>query len=492
MQNLKDLEQLIKSSVPVIIIETKEENRLMGMFNHLLSYITKPMYRWSVTEGLKRIDVDMPAQYHNNKPVELLTQVKMTSLGGIYLLLDFHPYFDEPVIVRLLKDIAQMHVDVPHTLVLISHELKIPNELETYCVRFDLSLPDRDKIETIIRQEAKTWSNMNQNLRIVVDKRVLNQIIDGLMGLPADDVTRLVRNAIRQDGVLTESDVASIMQEKFKLLSQGGVLSFEYDTGRFADVGGLKKLKNWLDLRKETFSGGVNIPGLDPPKGILMLGVQGCGKSLAAKAVAGSWGVPLLRLDFGSLYNKYHGETERNLRESLKSAEIMSPCILWIDEIEKGIATSDSDGGTSKRVLGTLLTWMAEKNKKIFLVATANDIQALPPELLRKGRFDEIFFVDLPDQESRETILTIHLKKRDQDPGKFDIKKLAEMCDGFSGAEIEQAVVSALYRSFARKAKLTDAEIIEEMEMTRPLSVVMAEKVEALREWAKERTVMAN
>jgi SpoVK/Ycf46/Vps4 family AAA+-type ATPase len=321
---------------------------------------------------------------------------------------------------------------------------------------------------------------------------VLNQIIDGLMGLPADDVTRLVRNAIRQDGVLTESDVASIMQEKFKLLSQGGVLSFEYDTGRFADVGGLKKLKNWLDLRKETFSGGVNIPGLDPPKGILMLGVQGCGKSLAAKAVAGSWGVPLLRLDFGSLYNKYHGETERNLRESLKSAEIMSPCILWIDEIEKGIATSDSDGGTSKRVLGTLLTWMAEKNKKIFLVATANDIQALPPELLRKGRFDEIFFVDLPDQESRETILTIHLNKREQDPGKFDITKLAEMCDGFSGAEIEQAVVSALYRSFARKTKLTDAEIIEEMEMTRPLSVVMAEKVEALREWAKERTVMAN
>jgi len=491
MQNLKDLEQLIKSSVPIIIIETREESRLMGMFKHLLVYITKPLFRWTVTEGLKRLDVDMPAQYHNTKPLEFLTQIKMTSLGGIYLLLDFHPFFEEPVIVRLLKDIAQLHADVPHTLVLISHEIKIPQELETYCVRFELSLPDRDKIETIIRKEAKIWSDMNQNLRIIVEKSLLNRMTDGLMGLPLDDVTRLARNAIRNDGVLTESDVAGIMQEKSKLLGQGGVLSFEYDTGRFADVGGLENLKDWLELRKSTFGDGMKIPGLDPPKGILMLGVQGCGKSLAAKAVAGSWGVPLLRLDFGSLYNKYHGETERNLRESLKSAETMSPCVLWIDEIEKGIATSDSDGGTSKRVLGTLLTWMAEKNKKIFLVATANDIQALPPELLRKGRFDEIFFVDLPDQASRETILKIHLMKREQDPARFEISKLAELCDGFSGAEIEQAVVSALYRSYARKVRLTDTDIIDEVKMTRPLSVVMGEHVQALREWARERTVMA-
>lgn len=492
MQNLKDLEQLIKSSVPIIIIETREETRLMGMFQHLLSYITKPLFRWTVTEGLKRLDIDMPAQFHNTKPVELLTQIKLTGTGGIYLLLDFHPYFEEPVVIRLLKDIAQLHVDVPHTLVLISHEIKLPQELETYCVRFELSLPDRDKIESIIRKEAKIWSDMNRNLRITVDKRLLDQMTDGLTGLPLFDVTRLARNAIRNDGVLTESDVAGIMQEKFKLLNQGGVLSFEYDTGRFADVGGLENLKDWLDLRKPAFCDGVRLPGLDPPKGILMLGVQGCGKSLAAKSVAGSWGVPLLRLDFGSLYNKYHGETERNLRESLKSAENMSPCVLWIDEIEKGIATSDSDGGTSKRVLGTLLTWMAEKNKKIFLVATANDIQALPPELLRKGRFDEIFFVDLPDQASRETIFKIHLKKREQDPAGFDIAKLAQSCDGFSGAEIEQAVVSALYRAYARKARLYDTDIIEEIEMTRPLSVVMGEQVQALREWARERTVMAN
>ena len=492
MQNLKDLELLLKSSHPLIIIESQEESRLMGMFDRIIDRLTRPLFRWTVTEGLQRLDVDMPAQLHNSKPLELLTQIKLTSQPGIYLLLDFHPYLDEPINVRLLKDIAQMHVDVPHSLVFISHELQMPQELQRFCVNFELSLPGRDRIETIIRKEAKSWSNRNENIRIVVDKKTLNRFVDGLSGLPLDDVTRLIRGAIRDDGVLTESDISSIMQEKFKLLNQGGVLSYEYDTARFADVGGLKNLKQWLSLRKDAFHGNLDVPGLDPPKGILLLGVQGCGKSLASKAVAGAWGLPLLRLDFGSLYNKYHGETEKNLRESLRSAEIMSPCVLWIDEIEKGISVSDNDSGTSRRILGTLLTWMAEKSRTVFIVATANDVQALPPELLRKGRFDEIFFVDLPDRETREIIFKIHLQKREQDPGGFDIRMLAEKSAGFSGAEIEQAIVSALYQCYANKTQLNDAEITDELDRTRPLSVIMAERIQALREWASTRTVMAN
>jgi SpoVK/Ycf46/Vps4 family AAA+-type ATPase len=492
MQNLKDLELLLQSPNPVIIIETVEESRVMEMFERIIRHVSRPFFRWTVTEGLQRLDVDIPPQLHNSKPIELLTQIKMTKFPGVYLMLDFHPFMEDPVNVRLIKDIAHLHVEVPHKLIFISHEFNIPKELARYCVHINLSLPDRDRIEAIVRKEAQAWSRKNENIRIIADKKMFNRLIDGLLGLPLDDVNKLIKGAIQDDGVLTASDVSSIMQEKFKLLNQGSVLSYEYDTARFTDVGGLANLKDWLSLRKGSFHGDLNVPGLDPPKGILLLGVQGCGKSLVAKAVAGAWKLPLLRLDFGSLYNKYHGETEKNLRESLKSAEIMSPCILWIDEIEKGISVSDNDSGTSRRVLGTLLTWMAEKTKTVFIVATANDIHALPPELLRKGRFDEIFFVDLPDQDTRKIIFKIHLQKREQDTSKFDIKELAEKSTGFSGAEIEQAIVSALYRCYAHKVKLGNTEIINELEKTRPLSVLMSEHVRALREWAMERTVMAN
>ena len=231
---------------------------------------------------------------------------------------------------------------------------------------------------------------------------------------------------------------------------------------------------------------------LDRPKGVLLLGVQGCGKSLAAKAVAGVWGLPLLRFDLGAMYNKFHGETERNLRETLKSSETMAPCVLWIDEIEKALSSSDSDNGTSKRVLGSLLTWMAENENKVFIVATANDIEALPPELVRKGRLDEIFFVDLPNMKTRMKIFEIHLDKRDEDPVHFDIALMAKKADGFSGAEIEQAVVSALYTAHTQDRPLTDKDIFGELEMTRPLSIVMKEKIDYLRQWASERTVPAD
>lgn len=492
MKDLNDLEVLLKSSVPMIRIESREENRIIGLFERVITRLIRPFYRWSVTEGLKRMDVDKPAQLHNNKPLELLTQIKMTRQASVYLLLDFHPFLEEPVNIRLLKDIAQQHVDVPHTLVFISHEVNLPAELDHYCVPYEMALPGVGKIEEIIRKEARAWSRMNQDLRIVVDKDLLQQLINSVSGLPVDDVSRLIRSAIRNDGVLTHSDLSEITQAKFKLLNLSGVLSFEYDMARFAEVGGLKYLKKWLAMRKEIFATSKSVPGLDPPKGMLLLGVQGCGKSLAAKAVAGNWGVPLLRLDFGTLYNKYHGETEKNLRESLKTAEVMAPCVLWIDEIEKGISLGDNDGGVSRRILGTLLTWMAEKKQNVFIVATANDIHALPPELLRKGRFDEIFFVDLPDAETRELIFRIHLEKRAQDPKEFNLKSLAKKSLGFSGSEIEQAVVSSLYRAYAGKEKLSDAEIIRELKMTKPLSVIMAEQIAALREWARDRTVRAN
>ena len=278
--------------------------------------------------------------------------------------------------------------------------------------------PNREQLKSIVLEEARTWSRRQGGRNVTTRKQLLDRLVDNLGGLPERDAKRLARGAIEDDGAITEEDLPEVMQAKFELLGQDGVLSYEYDTARFAEVGGLGRLKEWLSLREPVFAGTLDKPGLDIPKGILLLGVQGCGKSLAAKAVAGSWGLPLLRLDFGTLYDKYHGETERNLREALNQAEVMAPCVLWIDEIEKGLSTDGSDSGTSRRVLGTLLTWMAENDERAFLVATANDIETLPPELLRKGRMDEIFFVDLPDLETRRRILEIHLEKRDlRDPG---------------------------------------------------------------------------
>ena len=247
----------------------------------------------------------------------------------------------------------------------------------------------------------------------------------------------------------------------------------------------------WINQRKAAFLQEFDSP-LDVPKGIMLLGVQGSGKSLAAKAVAGAWEVPLLRMDFGALYNKFFGETEKNIRDSLKAAEVMAPCVLWMDEIEKGIATGDYDSGTSRRVLASLLTWMAENKKPVFIVATANDIASLPPELVRKGRLDEIFFVDLPDANTRAEIYAIHLSKRGQQPPDFDIHRLAAESEGFSGAEIEQAVVAALYAAHARAATITTQHVLEEIKATQPLSVVMAEKITSLQQWAQGRTVAAN
>jgi SpoVK/Ycf46/Vps4 family AAA+-type ATPase len=323
-----------------------------------------------------------------------------------------------------------------------------------------------------------------------VDVKVVEKLVDNLAGLAMHDVERLTRQAIFNDGALTEEDLRPLMAAKYQLLNRSGTLSFEADTARFAEVGGLRNLRRWIQQRKAAFDGSA--PELDAPKGVLLLGVQGCGKSLAARAAAGVLGVPLVRLDFGALYSKWHGESEKNLRESLSSAEALAPCVLWLDEIEKALSAGEGDSGTSRRVLGAFLTWLAEQRARVFIVATANDITALPPEMVRKGRFDEIFFVDLPNAAVRATILTIHAQKRGVALQDAQIGPLAQACEGFSGAEIEQAIVSAVYSAHAKNESVTAAHVLHEMKATRPLSIVMAEKIAELREWASERTVSAD
>ena len=383
------------------------------------------------------------------------------------------------------------HNRLGHTIILLSHTIELPDEVKRYSARFELSMPTEEQLMHLVREEASNWSKARGGRPVRSASDTFKKLVQNLKGVSIQDARQLVRSAIYDDGVIDENDIPEVNKAKFALMDMEGVLSFEYNTASFRDVGGLIKLKEWLEKRKGSFLD-ESSAGLDSPKGIMLLGVQGGGKSLAAKAVAGMWSLPLLRLDFGALYNKFYGETERNLREALKLADMMSPCVLWLDEIEKGVSTNQNDSGISGRVLATLLTWMAERKSKAFIVATSNDISQLPPELIRKGRLDEIFPVDLPKPAIREDIFRIHLKKRAQDPAHFDLVLLADISDGFSGAEIEQVIVSALYGVAASKAELTMASLEAAIAETNPLSVVMDEKILLLRHWATERCVFAD
>jgi SpoVK/Ycf46/Vps4 family AAA+-type ATPase len=488
MTDQNDLDFLIRGHTPIIAIETFEERRALDHLLKIAIQSTLPLFKWTVTDGLHRLDIDLGAQKHVAAAQDVLRHIKSSGLQGLYALLDFDPWLNDPVTIRLLKEIAMMFDGNPGKLLLISHQSQLPDGLSHIAAQFRLRLPDNAELELLIKTEAQVWQQQTGQ-RVRTDRPTLDRLIKNLTGLSLSDARRLVRNAIINDGAITESDLPDVMQAKYRLLNRDGVLSFEYDTRQFSEVGGMEKLKNWLLQRQPAFSGNTGKIGIDRPKGILLLGVQGCGKSLAAKAVAGIWGVPLLRLDFGQLYNKYIGETERNLRQALHTAEVMSPCVLWIDELEKGIATGDEDEGTSRRMLGTLLTWMAENTHQVFIVATANQIDQLPPELIRKGRLDEIFFVDLPGDEIRASIFHIHLARRGIPYNTLDMPSLIKASAGFSGAEIEQVVVATTYINHAKKQTIDTQMLLDEIARTRPLSVVMAEDIAALRLWARDRTV---
>jgi SpoVK/Ycf46/Vps4 family AAA+-type ATPase len=491
--NLNDLALIVKSRFPLIQVETSEEVRMMHLLERAANLENWPLFVWSIADGIRRVPrTDVITQTYEFQAA--LRHIDKTPQNGIYVLLDAQPYFEDPVNVRLIKEIAQDYYKTQRTLVFLSQQIEIPPDLQRMSARFCLPLPTTDEIRDLIRTEAQLWEREN-GTPIKGQQQALELLVQHLSGMCLDDAQRLVRQAIRDDNAITMDDIQRVLRFKRESMGEGGLLEFEIDTGTLSDVGGLANLKHWLELRRSAVIGDAAKLGIEPPKGVLLLGVQGAGKSLAAKAIAGSWGLPLMRLDFAVLYNKFHGETERNLRQALKQAEAMAPCVLWIDEIEKGLAgdsSGDGDGGVSKRVLGTLLTWMAERKARTFLVATSNDVSQLPPELLRKGRMDEIFFVDLPDATTREEIFRIHLKKRKLDPAQFDLKQLAAATDGFSGAEIEQVVIAAIYEALSEKKPLATAHVLAEIGHTRPLSVVMAEKVESLREWAAQRTVRAD
>jgi len=490
MKDRRDLELVLTSDIPVLVVETMEERRIVRLFTDIGLNHAWPTYGWSATEGLRRFDLDFDAMQDTSEPEAMLRHIKGAGESGHFLLLDFHPYLDNPVIIRLIKEIAMDYENVARTLIFISHAFDIPPEIKHVSARFDLKLPNKGALKKLIRDEAARWQKIHQAKRLNIDDRAVERLSANLVGVTFEEARRLVRNAIEEDDALTHSDLPKVMKAKYALLNTDEVVAYEYDTVRFSEVAGLKNLKQWLSHRKASLLGENS--RLDQPKGIMLLGVQGSGKSMAAKAVAGTFGIPLIRMDFGSLYNKYHGESEKNLRTALNRAEVMSPCVLWMDEIEKGLSQGGaSEDGLSQRILGTLLTWMAEHRSRVFIVATANDIEKLPPELMRKGRLDEIFFVDLPDGTTRKEIFSIHLRRRNIAPSGFDLTMLAMISKGFTGAEIEQAIVSASYVALSNDNVLDTVFLQNEIESTRPLSILMAEKINGLRRWAKNRTVSA-
>jgi len=485
---LRDLEAIVRSRTPLIAIESSEEPQIVGMVRQISRRLQVKAYRWTVTEGLQAFDAcDQPAQ-SVLKSQDTLNFIKTSASHCLFVLLDFHPYLQDPLHVRYLKDIALTYSKHWSTVVLVGCALPVPEELRPFTACFRLPLPTLDELRGIVMEAAGDWGAEHDQRDVHTTNKVLDLLVRNLAGLTATDARRLAIKAINDDGIIAESDIPEVMRAKYELLGRDSPLAFEYETARFSEIGGMQRLRKWLEVRKSFFVEGTP-SHLDPPRGVLLLGVQGCGKSLAAKAAAGIYGVPLLRLDFGVLYNKYYGETERNLRKALETAEVMAPCVLWMDEIEKGLAVGDEDDGLSRRILGTLLTWMSERHKPVFVVATANDIARLPPEMVRKGRFDEIFFVDLPLPQSRRSILEIHLRKRCLDLTRFNLDALTKATDGFSGSEIEQAIVSAMYTAHAQGRDVSQEDLLGEIQQTRPLSVVMAEKVDEIRQWAVDRTV---
>ncbi|MFN3985622.1 MAG: AAA family ATPase [Rhodocyclaceae bacterium] len=514
MNDLRDLTALIRSHTPIIVIETMEEARALKLLEDLAREQDLPLFRWSAASGLSHLNFRYgaggrpgyaleladdyrpaaAAQESRNRDIEdtaaihsALKYIDQRGQKGLYVLHDVHPYFDDPVVLRLLREIALDHAVDGRTLVLVGPKLDLPPKLARHSAQMQLSLPDEARIRALLKQEIELYERNHRPVRRT--PAMEDALVRYAMGLCEEDVRQLMRQVIRNDGALTRDDLQRAASYKQKTMPG---LTLEAALDGAGSIGGLTRLRRWLAQRKPIFLGEVSRPGLPAPKGVLITGVQGTGKSLAAKATAADWGLPLLRLDIASLYDKFHGETERKLREALAAAEGMQPVVMWIDEIEKGLSADGNDGGVSRRVLGTLLTWMAERSARIFIVATANEVQLLPPELIRKGRFDELFFVDLPDAPARETIFRIHLTRHQLDLATFDLRALALRSEGMSGAEIEQAVVSTLYEALPDNRSPDMAMLLAEIGRSRPLSVIMAEKVGALRNWAAERCVMAD
>jgi ATP-dependent 26S proteasome regulatory subunit len=493
-QNKHDeLRLLVNSRHPIITVETPEEERLEQLLLQIAAELTVPLYTWSVTTGLAKAH-GAPI-YNTDNPEQALGNIALLQGDAIFLLKDFARYCENDKVCRRLRELAEKFRAERRSIVITAASLQLPPDLHGDSVPFQLGLPTAEELIPAV-QSVLSEMNRDQQVPIALDIAGVTKLAQNLVGLPQEEAMRALRMCILARRRIDAGLLDAVLDAKRDALRSNGLLETVRRDASFSDVAGLRRLRDWIAKRKSALTPEGRRFGLEPPKGILITGVQGCGKSLAARSVAGEWGYEMARLDAGALYDKFIGESEKNLQKALELAQKLAPMVLWIDEIEKAFASAgssgDADAGLSQRLLATLLTWMQDRESGVFLAATSNNISALPPEMLRKGRFDEIFFVDLPSVEVRASLFALHLKKRGRDASAFDLQKLAATSEGFSGAEIEQAIVSGLYTAFAQKQQLTTEILLAELRGTQPLSVTRAEDIQAIRTWAKTRAVPAD
>jgi MoxR-like ATPase len=485
---LHELKTLIASLHPVATVESSEEERIDELLRAVAAELRLPLFTWTVTRGLQRIDGQ--GMIHGTaNPLTLLRHLATLTVEGIFHLKDLHAHLNDASTARAFKDAALAFGRNRSIIVVSGDTVALPSDLARLSVPLRLQLPGHAELKQLLHRVLHTLKAKHQ-FEVALGAEGLEYVLQALSGMTLNQARQAIAWAVISDGKLSAEDVPALVKRKGEAIQDGGLLEF-YPPGENAfELGGFDRLKAWLERARVGFGAEARALGLDAPRGVLIVGVQGCGKSLAAKVVARTWQQPLLKLDAGRLYDKFIGETEKNLRKALDVAEAVAPSVLWIDEIEKGFATGgEADGGVSKRMLGTFLTWMQERRAQVFVAATANDLSTLPPELLRKGRFDEIFFVDLPDAAERDAIFRIHLAVRRQDPAALDVAALAAASEGFSGAEIEQAVIASLYRSLHQKTVLRAEIVAEELRQTVPLSVSRREDIERIRNAARGRFV---
>lgn len=489
MDAKREIEVLVRAKYPILWVTSWEERRVEEAIKEVATKLNRQLHTWSVTQGM------VPTVRRASGPVkatslpgelEALAQIHESAEFTVFLLKDFHPYMKDTRVVRLLRDLANRLRGKAQTLILVSPQLSLPTELEKDVTVIEFPLPGPEEIGAQLDGVVAAMHG-NSQVDLNLSEELRESILRSGQGLTADEIESALARSLVEDRKFT---IDKIIEEKKQIVRKTGMLEFYPSSSSMKDVGGHELLKDWLTKRSKSFTDAARDFGIPYPKGILIIGVQGCGKSLVAKAVSSAYNLPMLKMDVGRIFGSLVGQSEQNMRRAIAIAESLSPCVLWIDELEKGFAGMNggvSDSGTTARVFSTFLTWMQEKTKPVFLIATGNNVAQLPPELMRKGRFDEIFFVDLPDTKEREEIFNIHLKKRNRDPKKFKVRELAEITDGFSGAEIEQLVVGALNAAFFADREVTFKDIKFEADNQVPLSRMMSEDIAELRDWAKMR-----
>ncbi|MGO9088737.1 MAG: AAA family ATPase [Candidatus Sulfotelmatobacter sp.] len=551
---LNRLKVLINSSTPIVVMETSEEVHAINMVRAACSELNMATFEWSIADGLLRSGTNAPPEgqkmslqaridqttvwnqnsrnqarsvlspgggeadrlarammsslgadaataagggsiYNTREPVQALANMESMTVEAVFILKDFHRHMEDPVVVRRLRDVGQKFSNNRRTVVITAPEITVPAELATLVEYFDLPLPDPDRLHEIVHE---TFSRLSKSytLKLQLDAAGVDAMAANLRGLSEEEAERAVSQALVTRYALCPETITDVLEAKKQLLRHSGMLEFIEASDNMASVGGLENLKHWLGQRRGAWEDSAREFGLEPPRGMIILGVQGCGKSLCARSVAGEWKLPLVKFDTSAVYDKYIGETEKRIRKVFQVAEGLAPCVLWIDELEKVFAGSgpdsaSADAGVSSRLLASFLSWMQDRKAAVFVAATCNNVTVLPPELIRKGRFDELFFVDLPNQAERKQIFSIQLAKRKRKAAEFDLEKAATAAKGYSGAEIDAAVQGALYAAYSEKKPLTTQSLVDALGQTVPLSTTRAEEIAALREWARTRAVPA-